>query len=127
MWQGTQPVPGSVQDPHDSKDIAEAMVLSANGSTMEPNGVWSEWVVDLNNDLLFKNRTTTSVNDIYKVGHIVFYVNNRLEFAGGRGEIWLDDISLDRKCTALPGDLNGDCKVDFKDLKIMVDNWLQGT
>ncbi|MGA2916660.1 MAG: hypothetical protein ABSE89_11605 [Sedimentisphaerales bacterium] len=127
MWQGTQPVPGSTQDPHDSKDIAEAMILSANGSTQEPNGIWSEWVVDLNNDLVFKNRTTTSVNDIYKVGHILFYVNNRLEFAGGKGEIWLDDISLDKKCTALPGDLNGDCKVDFKDLKIMVDNWLQGT
>lgn len=127
MWQGIQPVPGSIVDPHDSKDIAEAMILSANGSTTEPNGVWSEWVVDLNNDLVFKNRTTTSVNDIYKVGHIVFYVNNRLEFRGGKGEIWLDDISLDKKCTTLPGDLNNDCKVNFQDMAIFVGHWLEST
>jgi hypothetical protein len=111
---------------HDSRVQAEAKVMSANGSTKTPAGTWSEWVVDLSKDLLFVNRTSTSNNDIYNVGSIVFYVCNELQFTGGPGTIYVDDVALTTKCTNSASDFNGDCKVDFKDLKVFADNWLKG-
>ncbi|HBG28113.1 MAG: hypothetical protein A2Y10_00875 [Planctomycetes bacterium GWF2_41_51] len=110
---------------HDSRIQAEAVVLSANGSTQTPTG-WSEWIVDLNNDLIFKNRTSMSGNDLYNVGQIVLYVCNRLQFRGGPGTIYVDDVALTGKCTSPASDFNGDCRVDFFDLKTFAENWLQG-
>lgn len=110
---------------HDSRVQAEAMVTSANGSTQTPTG-WSEWVVDLSKDLVYKNRTSSSINDIYNVGQMVFYVCNRLQFQGGPGTLYLDDIALTGKCASPQADFNSDCKVDFSDLKTLADSWLSG-
>jgi hypothetical protein len=109
----------------DSRVQAEAKIMSVNGSTKTPTGTWSEWVVDLSN-LLYVNRTTTSNDDIYNVGSIVLFVCNELEFVGGPGTLYVDDVKLTSKCTSLASDFNGDCKVDFKDLKVLADNWLKG-
>lgn len=111
---------------NDSRVQAQAYVLSANGSTQTPAGTWSEWVVDLNNDLAFANSTATSIDDIYNVGSIVIYVCNRLQYEGTVGTIYVDDVALTGKCTSPESDFNADCIVDFSDLKTFVDNWLQG-
>lgn len=110
---------------NDSRVQAEALVTSANGSTQTPTG-WSEWIVDLNTDLVYRNRTSSSGNDLYNVGTMVFYVCNRLAFQGGPGTLYLDDISLTGECASSESDFNGDCKVDFADLKTFADNWLSG-
>ncbi|MHC4498631.1 MAG: LamG domain-containing protein, partial [Planctomycetota bacterium] len=50
---------------------------------------------------------------------------------GGSGYVYFDDIRLYQP-TCLPdkakpeGDLNNDCKVDFDDVEIMADEWLEG-
>ncbi|MCE5187182.1 MAG: hypothetical protein LLF76_13760 [Planctomycetaceae bacterium] len=120
MWSGT------TDQPHDSKTQAEAMILSANGSSKTPGGVWTEWVIDLKNDLVFRNRSTTGADDIYDVGSIIFYLNNRQEFRGGMGTLWLDEIRLEQDCVSPEADLNDDCKVDINDLAVLVGNWLVG-
>jgi len=45
----------------------------------------------------------------------------------GTGTVYIDDISLyPTRCIIAPtgGDLNGDCTIDFKDLAVMGNNWL---
>jgi hypothetical protein len=49
---------------------------------------------------------------------------------GGSGYVWFDDIRLnpplcDPERVQLEGDLNNDCTVDFGDVEIMADEWLE--
>jgi hypothetical protein len=115
--------PGLVTD---SRLLAEAFILSANGSTKTPSSIWNEWVVDLRNDLVFQNPTLKSLDDLSKVGTIVLEVCNRLSFVGGPGTIYVDDMALTGRCAGPASDFNGDCKVDINDLVIFCDNWLVG-
>jgi hypothetical protein len=50
--------------------------------------------------------------------------------AGGSGYVWFDDIRLnpsfcDSGRVPLEGDLDGDCTVDFGDVEIMAEEWLE--
>ncbi len=113
--------PGLVND---SRILATAYILSANGSTWTPSSLWSEWVVDFRNDLAFANPTIKNITDMSKVGSIVIAVCNRLNFSGGTGTIYVDDMALTGSCTNPAGDFNGDCKEDINDLVIFCDSWL---
>ncbi len=115
--------PGLVTD---SRILAAAFILSANGSTKTPSSLWSEWVVDLRNDLVFQNPTIKGIDDLSKVGSIVLEVCNRLNFSGDQGTIYVDDMTLTGRCAGPAADLNGDCKVDLNDLNTFCDNWLAG-
>jgi len=115
--------PGLVNE---SRIQAAAYILSANGSTKTPSSLWSEWVVDLKTDLVFQNPTIKSIDDMSKVGSILLEVCNSLNFQGGPGTIYVDDMTLTSRCPSPAADLNGDCKVDLNDLDIFSDNWLAG-
>jgi hypothetical protein len=113
--------PGLVND---SRLQAAAFILSANGSTKTPSSLWSEWVVDFKTDLAFQNPTIKSIDDMSKVGSIVLEVCNRLNFQGGAGTIYVDDMVLTSRCTGPAADITGDCKVDLNDLAVFCDSWL---
>ncbi|MBN2181881.1 MAG: LamG domain-containing protein [Sedimentisphaerales bacterium] len=84
--------------------------------------IWQLWRVDLQN-----------VNNV-NLGHIVSLAigfDNSGYLPGsssGFGSVFIDDIQLyGSRCFEenMPkADFNGDCRVDFKDLKEMTDNWL---
>jgi hypothetical protein len=86
---------------------------------------WTEWNIDLNN---FAGINLTDVNSIA----IGFGDRNNPQ-AGGLGKVYFDDIRLYRprcipdKVTLSQADLNSDCVVDFRDLEIMADDWLEST
>jgi hypothetical protein len=109
----------------DDRAAAQAYILDSAGSTQTPTG-WSEWVIDLKNDLAFKSPTTRSVDDLKNIGKIVVYGCSEMQFMGGHGTIYFDDMKLESKCSSPGSDFNGDCKVNFKDLSIFAQNWLGG-
>jgi hypothetical protein len=87
--------------------------------------IWTPWPIDLND---FAGIDLTDVNSIA----IGFGDRNNPQ-AGGSGKVYFDDIVLYRpRCvpnnvTLSQADLNSDCVVDFGDLEIMADDWLEST
>jgi hypothetical protein len=87
---------------------------------------WTEWNIDLNE---FRDKGI-NLADVDSVA-IGFGDRNNPQ-AGGSGKMFFDDLRLYRpRCvpdevTLSAADLNSDCVVDYRDLEIMVDDWLAG-
>ena len=87
---------------------------------------WTEWPIDL------KKFADKGVNlaDVDKM--FIGFGTRENPQPGGNGTMYFDDIRLYvprcvlDKVTPLAGDLTNDCRVDFADLQIMVNDWLQG-
>jgi hypothetical protein len=87
---------------------------------------WTEWNIDLR-DFADQDVNLADVNSIT----IGFGDRNNPQ-AGGSGKMYFDDIRLYRsRCvpseiTLAEADLNSDCVVDYRDLEMMVGDWLAG-
>jgi hypothetical protein len=123
---------------------AESMYLAIsnnNGTTgtvyyddndnIDPNATlidtWTEWNIDLK-DFSNQGIDLTDVNDIA----IGIGTKGNTTTPGPSGQIYIDNIRLYQpKCVLdkliLPkGDLTSDCIVDYRDLEIMANDWLDG-
>lgn len=80
----------------------------------------SDW-----NQLVFDLKKFTSV-DLSQVKKITIGIGNQTPVASGQGCIYLDEILVgDATCAELlDGDINGDCRVNENDLKVMAQQWL---
>jgi hypothetical protein len=81
---------------------------------------WQEWNIALP---YLDDVNLASVENIY----IGFGDRDNTSTQGGMGGVFFDDIRLYPPrciCPAPHADLSGDCVVDYKDLKIMADEWL---
>ena len=111
------------------------VISNKNGTTgivyhEDPNATlmdtWTEWNIDLKDfqdqgvDLSDVNSITVGIGD-----------KNNLQ-PGGSGKMYFDDIGLYKpryvpdKVTPFKSDFTGDGVVDFDDLEIMVNDWLDG-
>jgi YD repeat-containing protein len=85
---------------------------------------WTEWNIDLK-EFQDKGINLTDVDSI-----ALGFGNRNNPQAGGAGKMYFDDIRLYRprcvpdKVTLSQADLNSDCAVDYRDLEIMVGDWL---
>jgi hypothetical protein len=135
-------ITGDVSGQWTSQDIgiqsndAEPMYVAIANNTGQPAVVyhndpdatqidsWTEWNIDLRD---FAGINLADVNSIA----IGFGDRNNPQ-AGGLGKMYFDDIRLYRpRCvpdevTLSEADLNSDCMVDYRDLEIMVGDWLAG-
>jgi len=86
---------------------------------------WTEWNIDLK-EFSDKGINLTDVNSI-----TIGFGDASSSQLGGSGKMFIDDIRLYRpryvpdKVTPLKADFTGDGIVDFKDLRIMINDWLQ--
>jgi len=86
---------------------------------------WTQWNVDLK-EFSDQGVDLTDVNSI-SIG----FGDKSNPQPGGSGKMFIDDISLYQpryvpdKVTPLKADFTGDGVVDFKDLQIMINDWLQ--
>jgi hypothetical protein len=134
-------ITGTVTGQWASQDIgimsndAEPMYVAIANNTGQPAVVyhddlnaaqidtWTQWNIDLND---FAGINLADVNSIA----IGFGDRNNPQ-AGGSGKMYFDDFVLYRsrcvpdKVTLAEADLNSDCVVDFRDLEIMTDDWLE--
>jgi len=133
-------ITGNVTGQWASQDIgilsndAEPMYVAIANNTGQPAVVvhddpnaaqidtWTEWNIDL--------RDFAGIN-LADVNSIAVGVGNRNNpQAGGAGKMYFDDFALYRpRCvpdelTLSEADFNSDCVVDFRDLEIMVGDWL---
>jgi hypothetical protein len=87
---------------------------------------WTEWNIDLK-EFQDQGVNLTDVNSV-----AIGFGNRNNPQAGGAGKMYFDDIRLYRpRCvlaelTLAEADLNNDCVVDYRDLEIMVGDWLAG-
>jgi hypothetical protein len=102
-----------------------AVVYHDDPSAAQMN-TWTEWNIDL------KEFEDDGVN-LADVNSVAIGLGDRDNpQAGGSGLMYFDDIRLYRprcvpdKLTVSQADLNSDCTVDFRDLKIMIGDWLAG-
>lgn len=80
---------------------------------------WHEWNIAL------MDFTGVDANDVNKV--YIGFGDRDHPVAGGLGTVYFDDLRLYAHRCILPGpyaDINADCVVDHKDLKIMAEQWL---
>jgi hypothetical protein len=96
----------------------------------EPNATlistWTEWNIDLKD---FSDRGV----ELTDVNSITIGIGDPISAqTGGSGKMYIDDIRLYRprylpdKVEPLAADFNDDGAVDIKDLRIMLNDWLQG-
>ena len=101
-----------------------------DNQNIDPNATlidtWTEWNVDLK-DFADQGVDLTDVNNI-SIG----FGNKDNPQAGGSGKMYFDDIRLYQpryvpdKVTPLTANINDDGIVDYRDLEIMVNDWLDG-
>jgi hypothetical protein len=126
------------QDIGIESNAAEPMYVAVANSTGTPAVVyhddpaaaqidtWTEWNIDLK-DFQDKGINLTDVDSIA----LGFGDRNNPQ-VGGSGKMYFDDIRLYRpRCvpdelTLSRADLNSDCVVDYRDLEIIVGDWLAG-
>jgi hypothetical protein len=99
------------------------------GSTASYPDDWYPWTINLHNLAGWQNYGGPA--NMTRIGAIIFGIRTQSEgpYGLGTGTIDVDNIRLVELpgCSAPPvGDLNGDCKVDFKDVKEFTDYWLDG-
>jgi hypothetical protein len=88
--------------------------------------VWTEWSIPLQ---AFADQNV-DLTDVITIS--IGFGNKTNPQAGGSGKMYFDDIRLYRpgcvpdEVTLSEADLNSDCVVDYKDLEIMVGDWLAG-
>jgi hypothetical protein len=116
-------------------NVADRMYVAVEDSTgaratvpyENPNAVvlhaWQEWNIDL-------AQFADAGVDLAHVQKICIGVGDRDgASSGSTGRIFIDDIRLyPSRCVpeyAPAGDLDGDCDVDYQDLQILMDNWLE--
>jgi len=120
------------------KNEAEPMyvvIANKNGTTgtvyhEDPNATlmdtWTEWNIDLK-DFQDQGVNLSDVNSI-----TIGIGDKENPQPGGSGKMYFDDIALYRpryvpdKVTLYKADFTGDSIVDFADLEIMVNDWLDG-
>jgi hypothetical protein len=107
----------------DDGSAATAVVRYTGPSSSLRQAWWHEWNIDLKSfedvDLSHIKTLTLGVGDR----------NPTKTQAGGKGRLVIDAIRLyGARCVPglsdLPGDLNGDCVVDWKDLRTLANSWL---
>jgi hypothetical protein len=102
-------------DDNDSKDPNASLIST-----------WTQWNIDLK-DFSDQGVDLTDVNSIG-----IGFGDRDNPQAGGSGKMHFDDIRLYQprcvleKLTLSQGDFTGDCVVDFRDLEIMANDWLDG-
>jgi hypothetical protein len=135
-------ITGNVSGQWMSRDIGiqsndpEPMYVAVANSTGQPAVVyhddpsaaqvdtWTEWNIDLK-DFAEQDVNLADVNSI-----ALGFGNRNNPQAGGAGKMYFDDFRLYRpRCvpdevTLSQADLNSDCVVDYRDLEIMVGDWL---
>jgi hypothetical protein len=109
-----------------ANNTGEPVVVSyADDADDLKRATWYEWNIDLRE---FSN-AGLNLADVNSIA-IGFGDRNNPQ-AGGLGKMYFDDIHLYRpRCvpdelTLAEADLNSDCVVDFRDLEIMTDDWLE--
>jgi hypothetical protein len=101
-----------------------------DNDNIDPNATlfstWMEWNIDLK-DFSDQGVDLTDVNDI-----AIGFGDRDNPQAGGSGKMYFDNIRLYQprcipdKLTLPEGDFNSDCVVDFRDLDVMANDWLEG-
>ncbi|MHC4213568.1 MAG: hypothetical protein ACYSWP_09375 [Planctomycetota bacterium] len=94
-----------------------------NGEDMNDIKVadWKQWIVSLS-DYNDAGMSLSDVNNIY-----IGFGDRSDPVIGGSGIVFFDDIEI---CSSAcignepAADLTGDCAVDYKDLKVLCDQWL---
>ncbi|MBE0534710.1 MAG: LamG domain-containing protein [Phycisphaerae bacterium] len=85
------------------------------------SGAWSEWNIDT---AVFA-QAGVDLKDVVRIG---FGLDDSANPKGGRGRYFFDDVALfPARCLAenlAPGDINGDCLVDLRDLIYVAADWL---
>ena len=131
----------AIADPSTQKDIGSYVyndpqpmyvVLQDNNSngivyynnkdtSVTQKGTWNEWRIDLN-DFIVQGVDPCDVRKMY-IG-----IGNKDNPSSGSGTVYIDDIRLyPRRCLSedRPScDFTCDCVVDYRDLKIMTEEWL---
>jgi hypothetical protein len=102
-----------------------------DNDNIDPNATlidtWTEWNIDLK-DFSDQGVDLTDVNDIA----IGFGTKGNTTEPGPSGLIHIDNIRLNQpkcvldKVTLPEGDFNSDCVVDYRDLEVMANDWLEG-
>ena len=130
-------------DPNNDADVTEQMYVALEDSAGHTGMVlydgdlddikkqqWQEWNIDLQDPcLVAANVNVKSIKKVY-IGVGIRGNPNPDGIPGGVGKVYFDDIRLYLpRCVPsmlqLPrADFNRDCIVDFKDLKVMADDWL---
>jgi hypothetical protein len=132
IW--TDEVIGTEMQSNDAEPMYVAIANNTGSPAViyydDPNAsqidTWTQWNIDLE-EFKDKGINLADVNSI-----AIGFGNRSNPQAGGSGLVYFDDIRLYRsrcvpdKLTLSEADLNSDCVVDFRDLKIMTDYWLAG-
>jgi len=118
-------------DPNNDAEPIYVALEDNNGTTAEVYhgdfetpliDTWQQWVIYL-------QEFSGADLDLASVKKVYIGVGNRgnTTTPGGTGTLYFDDLRLYStfpEC-GLAGDINGDCVVNFKDVAILADNWLQ--
>jgi hypothetical protein len=116
-------------DPNNDANATEQMYVKLNGVRINYDddmddireASWHQWIIDLAGF----GTTLTNVTEI-----AIGFGNQANMTPGGSGRVFFDDIRLYRS-RCIPerrqpvGDLNDDCNVDYDDLEVMTDAWLE--
>lgn len=98
------------------QDSEGNMVLNAGGTSItEPNGVWDEWVLDIEPHPSLSSLMASELN---------IHVWKDSDITGGTGTVDIDDIRLYPECVSPEYDFTGDCIVDEQDLIYITEEWL---
>ncbi len=94
--------------------------IDYNGHEMLPEGDWTKWEIDL---------STIPNDDKWMVGRLDLYMND--DTATGclwnSGTVYFDDIHLNLCVLDIPGDVDGNCRVNYQDLVKFASYWLDNT
>ena len=94
--------------------------IDYNGHEMLPEGDWTKWEIDL---------SAIPNEDKWMVGRLDLYMND--DSATGclwnSGTVYFDDIHLNVCVQDIPGDVDGNCRVNQQDLVKFAGYWLDNT
>ncbi|MBN2211750.1 MAG: dockerin type I repeat-containing protein [Sedimentisphaerales bacterium] len=89
-------------------------VIQYNGTTPLPVGDWVKWQIDL---------STIPNEDKWMVGRVDLVMKGYY----GSGTVYFDDIHLNVCVLDIPGDVDGNCRVNQQDLAKFASYWLDNT
>ncbi|MHC4560345.1 MAG: LamG domain-containing protein, partial [Planctomycetota bacterium] len=107
-----------------------AVVYYEDNDNIDPNAAnissWTEWNIDLK-DIADKGVDLTDVNSI-----AIGFGDRDDPQLGGSGLVYFDNVRLYQprcipdKLTLPEGDFNSDCVVDYRDVEVMANDWVDG-